>query len=69
MRSERPRGTGVAPDAHIVDDAGDVLVEDPGKGIDAIQSALGFTLSADLENLIPTGIETACPFTAVLAGR
>jgi Ca2+-binding RTX toxin-like protein len=48
---------GANNDTYVVDDAGDVVVEVAGGGIDTIETSLDFTLSAtsEVENLILTG--------------
>ncbi|HEX7382796.1 MAG TPA: calcium-binding protein [Burkholderiaceae bacterium] len=46
---------GAGDDLYVVDNAADLLVEQPGEGIDAVESGIGFTLGAQLENLRLTG--------------
>jgi Ca2+-binding RTX toxin-like protein len=46
---------GVGDDTYSVDNAGDVIVENPGEGFDVVLSAATYTLSANLENLTLTG--------------
>ena len=42
-------------DLYIVDNLGDQVTEAAGKGTDTVQSAVNFTLGADIENLTLTG--------------
>ncbi|MEZ0168943.1 beta strand repeat-containing protein [Microvirga sp. TS319] len=42
-------------DIYIVDDAGDVVTESAGGGIDTVETFLSFTLGANVENLVLTG--------------
>ena len=46
---------GVGDDTYIVDDVGDDIVESLGQGIDTVQSAITYTLKANVENLVLTG--------------
>ncbi|TMJ12581.1 MAG: hypothetical protein E6G94_13420, partial [Alphaproteobacteria bacterium] len=46
---------GLGNDIYIVDDAGDVVTEGASGGTDTVQTALGYTLGANLENLTLTG--------------
>jgi len=46
---------GVGNDTFVVDQAGDVVVEATGEGIDTVQSGISYTLGTDVENLILTG--------------
>ena len=46
---------GVGDDAYVVSDAGDVVTELTGEGIDTVQSSVAFTLGANVENLTLTG--------------
>lgn len=49
---------GLGDDTYVVEDAGDVVTEDPGSGIDTILSSIDFDLSTDganVENLTLTG--------------
>jgi Ca2+-binding RTX toxin-like protein len=47
---------GLGNDTYLVDDAGDVVVEDPGAGTDTVQSSVGRSLGANQENLTLTGV-------------
>ena len=42
-------------DLYVVDDAADAVTENAGEGQDTVQSAITFTLGADVENLTLTG--------------
>ena len=47
---------GAGHDTYVVDDAGDIVNEDPNGGTDAVQTSLNaYTLGANLENLTFTG--------------
>jgi Ca2+-binding RTX toxin-like protein len=47
---------GLGNDTYLVDDAGDIVVEDPGAGTDTVQSSVGRSLGANQENLTLTGV-------------
>ena len=47
---------GSGNDTYVVDAIGDVVIEAPAQGTDLVQSAVSFTLGADIENLTLTGI-------------
>ncbi|MCC7183407.1 MAG: calcium-binding protein, partial [Rhodocyclaceae bacterium] len=46
---------GTGDDAYVVDDAGDVVIENADEGIDGVQAAVTYTLGANIENLGLTG--------------
>ena len=46
---------GTGNDTYSVDSTGDVVVENPGEGIDTIRSSVTFTLAANIENLTLIG--------------
>jgi len=46
---------GTGNDTYVVDNAGDVITENAGEGTDAVESSFGYTLGANLENLLLTG--------------
>jgi Ca2+-binding RTX toxin-like protein len=46
---------GLGNDLYIVEDAGDVVIEQAGQGTDTVQSSISFALSANVENLTLTG--------------
>jgi Ca2+-binding RTX toxin-like protein len=52
---------GAGSDRYSIDNAGDIVIEDAGAGIDLVQSALSYSLGAHIENLTLTG-------TAALTG-
>lgn len=45
---------GLGDDLYVVDDAGDVIVEGVGEGLDTVEAATDFTLSDNIENLTMT---------------
>ncbi len=46
---------GLGNDTFLVDDIGDQVTENPGEGIDQVQSSVDFVLGANVENLTLTG--------------
>ena len=46
---------GIGNDSYVVDDVGDVVVENLGEGVDTVQAALSYTLGVNVENLTLTG--------------
>ena len=46
---------GIGNDTYVVDNTGDIVTENAGKGIDLIQSGVTYTLGANVENLTLTG--------------
>ena len=46
---------GAGNDVYFVDNAGDLVVENAGEGIDAVFSTAHFRLSANVENLVLQG--------------
>ncbi|AIF49638.1 calcium-binding protein [Pelosinus sp. UFO1] len=46
---------GVGNDTFVVDNAGDVVIEAAGEGVDTVQSVISYTLTPNVENLTLTG--------------
>ncbi len=46
---------GAGNDTFVIDNIGDVVVENTGEGTDNVQSLVSYTLSANVENLVLTG--------------
>ena len=46
---------GIGDDTFLIDDAGDVVIENAGEGTDTAQSSISYTLTASAENLRLTG--------------
>jgi VCBS repeat-containing protein len=53
---------GSGNDTYVVDNAGDLVTEAQGNGLDTVESSIDYTLTANVENLVLTG-------TADLAGN
>ncbi len=49
---------GAGNDTYIVDNVGDSVIESAGAGIDTVQSAISYSLGANLENLILLGADS-----------
>ena len=46
---------GAGNDAYVVDNAGDVVIENPGEGTDRVSASISYTLGDNVENLTLTG--------------
>ena len=49
---------GAGDDVYLVDNAGDVVLENPGDGVDELRTSLSYTLGANIEILTLTGTST-----------
>ena len=47
---------GTGNDTYVVDNAGDLVIENAGEGIDQVKSSITYTLTDNVENLTLTGI-------------
>ncbi|MEZ0262025.1 MAG: RTX toxin, partial [Alphaproteobacteria bacterium] len=47
---------GIGNDTYIIDNAGDTINEGAGAGIDTAQSSITYTIGAEVENLVLTGV-------------
>lgn len=48
---------GAGNDVYVVDEAGDLVIEAAGAGIDTVEASIGFVLGDHVENLLLTGAE------------
>lgn len=48
---------GAGDDSFLVDNAGDIVYENPGEGTDEVQSSVSYALGTDVENLTLTGAD------------
>jgi len=46
---------GAGDDTYVIENVGDTVTENAGEGVDTVQSALTYTLGANVENLVLTG--------------
>jgi Ca2+-binding RTX toxin-like protein len=47
---------GLGDDTYVIEDSGDIIVENAAEGTDTVKSSISFTLSANIENLTLTGL-------------
>ena len=47
---------GLGDDTYIVEDTGDVVTENSGEGTDTVQASVTYSLAANIENMVLTGI-------------
>ncbi len=48
---------GTGDDTYIVDNIGDVVIENSGEGIDLVRASISYTLGTNVENLTLTGVD------------
>ncbi|MDO9459954.1 MAG: calcium-binding protein, partial [Alphaproteobacteria bacterium] len=47
---------GAGNDSYVVDNVGDIVIEEVGEGVDTVKTSIDYALTANVENLIATGI-------------
>jgi Ca2+-binding RTX toxin-like protein len=50
---------GIGDDTYIIDNVGDIVIENVGEGNDTVKSSLSYTIGANVENLTLTGTEAS----------